>query len=111
MRALLLVTAVLLLIAAPARADDVLRWWSAPLTAPLASGTEIRIVSGAPQVTGMPSITTPVPSTRITPRVAPVVDPPPKVVIRPIYLHRTYVRPYSQQSRGTGGWTRSASHR
>jgi hypothetical protein len=93
MRALLLVIAALLLTVAPARADDVLRWWSNPLAAPLSSGTEIRIVSGAPQVTGMPSIAAPVPSARITPRVAPVIDPPPKVVIRPIYLPRTYVRP------------------
>lgn len=115
MRTLLLVIAALLLIVAPARADDVLRWWSAPLTAPLASGTEIRIISGAPQVTGMPSIAAPVPSARITPRVAPVIDPPPRVVVRPAYLPRTYARPtphpYVRRSGGTGGWTRSASRR
>jgi hypothetical protein len=93
MRSTLLFLAAALLVPA-ALADDGLRWWSAPLTGyPLATGVEIQIVPSTPKVTGMPSITAPAPSAFFAPKLPPVVDPPPQVIIRPIYLPRTYIRP------------------
>jgi hypothetical protein len=94
MRSTLLFLAAALLLAPSALADDGLRWWSAPLTGyPLATGVEIQIVPSTPKVAGMPSIPAPTPSAFIAPKLPPVVDPPPQVIIRPIYLPRTYVRP------------------
>lgn len=110
MRALLFVIATLLLISAPVRADEVLRLWSTPLTGPLASGTEIRITPAVPRITGMPVVAAPAPSALIAPRVPPVVEAPPRAIIRPIYLPRSYQRaypcPYVRRAGGTGGWTR-----
>lgn len=97
MRRFLLSLAVPLLFDPSALADDGLRWWSAPLTGyPLALGVEVQIVPSTSQVPGMPLITALAPSAFIAPKLPPVADPPLQVIIRPIYLPRTYVRPLSR---------------